>query len=189
MPTLNRNEKVKCVDCGNMYIRQNAARHRKRCEKQAEHKCSKCHFHTKNKDEMNYHVAKKHAPASSKQSTMCSSCEQKFPSYYSLQQHRRKEHGAKQRKPSDTVADLNKIVEDEGEDDEKLKEEIGACHDFLVDTEMENGRNKVFNFQISKLDTKIINEKLEEVFNKLDFAAKINIALGFVLQNFETGEY
>ena len=48
---------------------------------------------------------------------------------------------------------------------------------------MENGRHKVFNFQMSKLDTKIINEKLEEVFNKLDSAASINIALGFVLQN------
>ena len=121
MPALNRNEKVKCEDCGNMFTRKNAARHQKRCEKQEERKCSKCHFHTKNKDEMNYHVAKKHAPASSLQSTVCSSCEREFASYYSLQQHRRKEHGAKQRKPSDTVADLNKIVEDEGEDGEKLK--------------------------------------------------------------------
>ena len=141
-------------------------------------------FYTKNKDEMNYHVAKKHAPASSKQSTVCSSCEQEFASYYSLQQHRRKEHGAKQRKPSDTVADLNKIVEEEGEDGKKLKEELSACQDFLVDTEMENGRHKVFNFQMSKLDTKVINEKLEEVFNKLDPAAKINIALGFVLREY-----
>ena len=138
---------------------------------------------------MSYHMAKKHAQPSSKQSTVCSSCEQEFPSYYSLQQHRRKEHGVKQRKPSDTVADLNKIVEEEGEDGEKLKEEFSACQHFLVDTEMENGRHKVFNFQMSKLDTKIINEKLEEVFNKLDSAAKINIALGFVLRNIETGEY
>ena len=91
-----------------MFTRKNAARHQKICEKQEEHKCSKCLFYTKNKDEMNYYVAKKHAPASSKQSTMCSSCEQEFPSYYSLQQHRRMEHGAKQRKPSDTVANLNK---------------------------------------------------------------------------------
>ena len=53
---------------------------------------------------------------------------------------------------------------------------------------MENGRHKVFNFQMSKLDTKINNEKLEEVFNKLDFAAKINNAQGFVFQNIETGE-
>ena len=29
-----------------------------------------------------------------------------------------------------------------------------------MNTEMENGRNKVFKFQMSKLDTKIINEKL-----------------------------
>ena len=34
---------------------------------------------------------------------------------------------------------------------------------------------------MSKLDTKIMNEKLEEVFNKLDSAAKINIALGLGL--------
>ena len=114
---------------------------------------------------MNYDAAKKHAPSTSKQSTVCSSCEQEFPSYYSLQQHRRKEHMAKQRKPSDTVADWNKIVEEEGDDGEKFKEELSACHYFLVDTEMKN------------------------VFNKMDSAAKINIALGFVLRNVETGEY
>ena len=84
------------------------------------------------------------------------------------------------------MADLNKIVEEDGE---KLKEELSACQHFLVDTEMENGRRKVFNFQLSKLDTKIIIEKLEEVFNKLYSAAKINIALGLVLRNFDTGEY
>ena len=73
----------------------------------------------------------------------------------SLQQHRRKDHGAKQRKQSDTVADLKKIVEEEGEDGEKLEEELSACQHFLVDAGMENGRYKVFNFQMSKLDTKI----------------------------------
>ena len=165
MPALNRNEKVKCEECGQEYRRADNARHRKRCEKQKERKCPNCHFYTKSKEEMVYHVAKKHAQPSSKQSTVCPSCEQEFPSYYTIQQHRRKEHGAKQRKPSDTVADLNMIVEEEGEDGEKLKEELSACQHFLVDTEMENGRHKVFNFKMSKLDTKIINEKLEEVFN------------------------
>ena len=42
---------------------------------------------------------------------------------------------------------------------------------------MENGRHKVFKFQITKLDNKIIKYKLEKVINKLNFAAKINIAL------------
>ena len=108
-------------------------------------------------------MAKKHAPSRSKQSTICSSCEQELPIYYSLQQHRIKEYGAKQRKPNDTVADLNKIVEEEGEDGEKLKEELSGCQHFLVDTEREKGRHKVFIFQMSQLDTKLINEKLEEV--------------------------
>ena len=188
MPSLNRNEKVQCGDCGNMYVRQHAARHRKRCQAGII-SCLDCKYFTYNKQEMNYQVAKKHAPSTSKQSTVCSSCEQEFPSYYSLQPHQRKEHGVKQRKPSNTVADLNKIVEGEGEDGVKLKEELSACQHFLVDTEMENGRHKVFNFQMSKLDTKIINEKLKEVFNKLDSAAKINIALRFFLRNVETGEY
>ena len=42
---------------------------------------------------------------------------------------------------------------------------------------------------MSKLDTKIINQKLEESFNKLDSAANINIALGFVFQNIVTSKY
>ena len=84
---------------------------------------------------------------------------------------------------------MNKILEEEGEDGEKLKKELSACQHFLVDSEMENRRHRPLNFQISKLDTKIINEELEEVFNKLNSAAKFNIALGFVLQNIDTGEY
>ena len=48
-----------------------------------------------------------------------------------------------QRKPSDTVADLNKIVEEEGQVGGKLKEKISACQNFLVNTEMENERHKV----------------------------------------------
>ena len=50
---------------------------------------------------------------------------------------------------------------------------------------MEIERHKVYNFQKSKIDTNIINEKFEEIFNKRDSATKINIALAFNLQNFE----
>ena len=66
-----------------------------------------------------------------------------------------------------------------------------ACQHFLADTEMENGIHKVLSFTMSKLDTTIVNETIEEVFNKLDIAAKINVALGFVLPNNDTvnGEY
>ena len=35
----------------------------------------------------------------------------------------------------------------------------------------------------------MINDKLEKVFNKADSATKINIALGFILLTFESGEH
>ena len=63
---------------------------------------------------MNYLMAKKLDSSSSKQSVVCSPREQELPNSCSLQQNRRKKHGAKQQKPSDAVADLNKIVEEEG---------------------------------------------------------------------------
>ena len=47
----------------------------------------------------------------------------------------------------------------------------------------------MFNFQLSKLDPNLDNEKLDQVFEKIDCPAKINIALGFVLRNTETGEH
>ena len=50
---------------------------------------------------------------------------------------------------------------------------------------MENGRHKVSNVKVRYQDCQ---PKPEEVFNKLESAAKINIALGFVLRNVETGE-
>ena len=47
----------------------------------------------------------------------------------------------------------------------------------------------MFNFKLSKLDPNEINEKLKEVFEKLICAAKVNLALGFILRNVDTDEY
>ena len=77
-PALNRNEKVKCEDCGKEYSTANAARHRKSCQAGII-SCLDCKYFTYNKQEMNYHLAKKHSPSTSKQSTVCSSCEKEFP--------------------------------------------------------------------------------------------------------------
>ena len=86
------------------------------------------------------------------------------------------------------VADLKKILENE-EDSDQLPDELNTCQHFLTDTEMENGRHKVFNFQLSKLDPYLVNEKLDQVFENFDCEAKINIALRFVLRNIETGKH
>ena len=146
-----------------------------------------CNYCTYNQQEMNFHTSKKHVKSTPK-STKCVSCEKEFPSYYSLQQHRKKAHGLKTKKTSDSVAELNKILQNE-EDSDQLRDELNACEHFLTDIEMENVRHIVFNFQLSKLDPNLVNEKLDQVFEKLDCAAKISFALGCVLCNIETGEY
>ena len=80
MPALSRNEKIKCGDWGIMYVRAHAARNQKRCSKGVV-SCPDCKYFTYNQQQMNYRMAKKHAPSISKQSTVCPSCEQEFPSY------------------------------------------------------------------------------------------------------------
>ena len=47
----------------------------------------------------------------------------------------------------------------------------------------------MFNFKLSKLDPHEINNKLKEVFEKLNCAAKVNLALRFILRNLDTDEY
>ena len=72
-------------------------------------------------------------------------------------------------------------------DDQSLREELKSCKHFLSDTEMENGRHRVFNFAMSSFDISLLNDKLDYVFKELKCAAKINIAFRFVLKNFKDG--
>ena len=72
-------------------------------------------------------------------------------------------------------------------DDQSLREELESCKHFLTDTEMENGRHRVFNFAMSSFDISLLNDKLDYVFNELKFAAKVNLAFAFVLKNIEDG--
>ena len=72
-------------------------------------------------------------------------------------------------------------------DDQGLREELESCKHFLTDTEMENGRHRVFNFAMSSIDISLLNEKLDYVFKELNYAVKVNLAFGFVLKNIEDG--
>ena len=81
--------------------------------------------------------------------------------------------------------DVEDIVGDV--DDQSLREELESCKHFLTDTEMENGRDRVFNYAMSSFDSFLLNDKLDYVFKELKCAAKINIAFGFVLKNIEDG--
>ena len=70
-------------------------------------------------------------------------------------------------------------------DDQCLREELESCRHLLTDTEMENGRHRVFNFVMSSFDMSLLNNKLDYVFKELKCAAKVNFAFQFVLKNVE----
>ena len=68
-----------------------------------------------------------------------------------------------------------------------LRKELEFYKRFLTDTQMENGRHRVFNFSTSPFDNTLLNNKLVYVFKELKFAAKVNLAFAFLLKNIEYG--
>ena len=78
------------------------------------------------KEKSKYLVAMKNAPSCFKQSTVLFFAEHELSCYYFLCQRRRKKHRAKQRKPTDTVDDLMKIVVAELERGKKIEGRIAS---------------------------------------------------------------
>ena len=74
-------------------------------------------------------------------------------------------------------------------EDHRLREELRSCQHFVVDSELENARHKVFNYAVETLNETFVNEKLNQFFNNLKFAVKINLAFGFTLKNIEDGGF
>ena len=72
-------------------------------------------------------------------------------------------------------------------DYQSLREELESCKHFLTDTEMENGKHRVFNFAMSSFDMSSSNDNLDYVFKELKCATKVYLAFGFVLKNIEDG--
>ena len=68
-----------------------------------------------------------------------------------------------------------------------LGEKLESCKHFLTDTEMKNGRHRVFNSAMSSFDISLLNDQLDYVLDGMKCAAKMNFASGFVLKNIEDG--
>ena len=59
----------------------------------------------------------------------------------------------------------------------------------MVDSEIQKGRHRVFNFVVNNLTAQVIEEKLDRVLDNLKCAAKPNLAPGFLLKNIEDGRF
>ena len=149
--------------------------------------CANCpNFSTKSRDDLDYHIAKKHSVAGPKNNHTCKECSIEFPSFYSLRHHKQRYHTA-ETTPSGEKADMQSLV-DAG-DDKSLEEELQSCRLFLVDYEIQKGRHSVFNFVVNNLTAQFIEEKLDRVPDKLKCAVKLKLGLGFILKNIEDGKF
>ena len=177
MPSLNRNEKVTCENCGVQITKPNLARHKKSCSAGTLY-CTQCpNFFTKSRDDLNYHIAKQHSAAGPSKTYKCNLSHGEFPGFYALRQHKNTQHG-KQIGFGASNINVEDIMGDV--DDQNLREELKSCRHFLVDSEIQKGRHSVFNFAVNNLTAQVIEENLDLV---------LDLALGFILKNIEDEKF
>ena len=186
MPVLDRNVKVTCGNCGTSVTKNQLSRHKSRCSGGTLY-CPKCpNFITKSRDDLNYQIAKKHSAAGPKNNDTCKKCSIEFSSFYSLRHHKQR-YITTETTSSEEKADMQSLA-DLG-DDKSLEEELQSCRFFLVDSEIQKGRHSVFSFVVTNLTAQVIEEKLGQVLNILKCAAKLILALGFIVKNIEDGNF
>ena len=143
-------------------------------------------FLHKSQSDLNYHIAKKHSAPKNDITFMCKVCFQEFPGFYALRQHKNTQHTMQIGSRTRDV-DVEHIVGDV--EDHSLREELRSCQHFLVDSEIERARHKVFNYAVETLNETIVNKKLDHFFRKLKCAAKVNLTFSFILKNIEDGGF
>ena len=143
-------------------------------------------FSTKSQNDLKYHIARKHSAPKPDISFKCKLCYAEFPGFYVLRQHRNTQHGTQIGSGTRGV-DVEHIVGDV--EDHSLREVLRSCQHFLVDSELERARHKVFSYAVENLNETIVKEKLDHFFNNLKCAAKVNLAFGFILKNIEDGGF
>ena len=186
MPSLIRTEKVTCENCGTQTTRNNIVRHKKRCSAGTLY-CTQCpNFSNKSQDDLNYHIGNKHSAPEPDVTFKCKICYQEFPGFYAVRQHRNTQH-AMQIGSRTRDVDVELIVGDV--EDHSFREELRSCQHFLLDSELERARHKVFNYAVEALNETVVNKKLDHFFNNLKNATKVNLAFGFILKNIEDGGF
>ena len=83
--------------------------------------------------------------------------------------------------------DVEHIVGDV--EDLRLREEMRSCQHFLVDSELQRAKHKVFNYAVKNLNETLVKEELDHFFNNWKCAAKVNLTFCFILENIEDGGF
>ena len=136
MPSLNRNEKVTCENCGVQITKLNLARHKENCSAGTLYSTQYPNFSTKSGDDINYHIARQHSAAGPSIQYKCKLCHAEFTGFYALRQHKNTQHGTQIGFGASNF-DLEDIVGDA--DDQSLREDLQSCTHFLVESEKQKG--------------------------------------------------
>ena len=84
-----------CPKCTKIVARSQFPRHMKSHES-GRLFCPKCsHFSCTTQQDLDFHITKKHSDDTLDDRLTCTTCKESFPSYYSLNQHKRLVHGTK----------------------------------------------------------------------------------------------
>ena len=116
----------------------------------------------------------------------CKLCYQEFPGFNALRQHRNTQHALQIGSRARDV-DVEHIVGDV--EDHRLRQELRCCQHFLVHSELERARHKIFNYAVETLNETIVTEKLDHLFINLKCAAKVNLAFEFISKIIEDGGF
>ena len=177
MPGLDRNVTVTCGNFGTSVTKQQLSRQKVCCSGGILFCLKSPNFSTKSRNDLYYHIAKKHSAAGPKNNYTCKECSIEFSCFYSLRHHRQRYHTA-ETSSSGEKSDMQNVADAGG--DKTLEEELQSCRHFLVDSEIQKGRHSVFNFAVNNLTAQVIEEKLDRVLDNLNCAAKLDLALGFI---------
>ena len=181
MPDLDRNGEVTCGSCGTSVTKEHLSRHKSSCSGGILYRPESPNFSTKSRDDLYHLIAMKHATPRVKNTHKKKICFKDFSDFHTLRQHKTSDQGIQM---NSAEFDVNNFLED---DDAELKEELQAKQHFLVDSELEKGRHRVFHFAMSTFHNSLINKKLDLVIKGPKCAAKVNLAFRFVLKNVDNG--
>ena len=157
MPALDGNVKVTCGKCGTSVTKNQLSRHKSHCSGGTLY-CPNCpNFSTNSRDDLSYHIAKKHSAAGPKKNQTCKECSIELPSFYSLRHHEQRYHTTENTTSGEKL-EMQSLAE--AGDDKSLEEELQSCRHFLVDCGIQKGRHShsVFNFVVNNLTAQVIEK-------------------------------
>ncbi len=152
MPSANAAEKIACSTCGKVFRRNNLARHKLKCKNEQRFHCTTCNkFSSTCQADLDYHVARPHAPDPITSDHECAICREVFQGPYQLQRHKQQVHGTTRR----TTNNYNDLDLTAVTDNAAAREALQDYKHLLVDSDTTTKLQRVVNFPLCEYNTTV----------------------------------